>query len=167
MAWRAAVWSECGQAGAERVQHAQAAVVPVQRGAVRWRPAVGARRRQGLARQRLQGLGVAARSRRAPAWGDKSRSARGAGGRDNCHQIPCRFNGKWVGILWNRDRPRGPGGPPGPLTVNKHRIPAAHAAFMPSSPVDRLPRARLPTLSSSPAAPPRGRLSMLAISAGS
>ena len=102
---RAAVFicSECGQAGAERVQHPQAAIVPFKRGVVRRRLAVRARRRQGLERQRPQGLGIAGGSRRAPAWGDNSRSASAAGGRDNFHQIPCRFNGKRVGILWNRE----------------------------------------------------------------
>jgi hypothetical protein len=35
----------------------------------------------------------------------------------NFHQIPCKFNGTWVGILWDWyfGRPRGAGGPRAPL----------------------------------------------------
>ena len=29
------------------------------------------------------------------------------------HQTPCKFNGKWVGMLWNREV-KGAGRPPGP-----------------------------------------------------
>jgi hypothetical protein len=39
--------------------------------------------------------------------GDASRSAKGVGGGQRYagtfHQIPCKFNGKWVGMLWNRE----------------------------------------------------------------
>jgi hypothetical protein len=34
----------------------------------------------------------------AVAWGDNSRSAREPAA-DNCHQIPCKCSGKWVGIV--------------------------------------------------------------------
>ena len=34
---------------------------------------------------------------------------------DSCHQIPCKFNGKWVGTLCNREA-KGARRPPDPLS---------------------------------------------------
>ena len=51
--------------------------------------------------QRLE-LAQEAERGRAATWGDNSRSATGPAV-GSFHQIPCKFNGKWVGLLWNRE----------------------------------------------------------------